>query len=181
MAWLRKKLAELQASLDATRAVKLRSTLKLDLKLLNRGEVIATVGGALLAVSVFLAWFSLGNENARLNGCVGAHIHCTGWHSLSAFRYLILLAAIAPAILAWVIARGHALAWPRGELTAVVAVIAIVLTLFRGVIDPPGSPPEEIGVSYGFFLALVGGLLILAGSVWRSQESAPRRKPPGVL
>ena len=30
-------------------------------------------------------------------------------------------------------------------------------------------------------MALVGGLLILAGSVWRSQESAPRRKPPGVL
>jgi CDP-diglyceride synthetase len=153
---------------------------KFDLKALNRGEVIATVGGLLLALSVFLAWFSLGNQNTRLNSCL-PHTDCSGWHSLSAFRYLILLAAISPAILAWVIARGHALAWPRGELTAVVAVIAIVLTLFRGVIDPPGSPPEEINVTYGFFVALVGGLLILAGSVWRSQESATQRKPPGVL
>lgn len=155
--------------------------MQFDLKALNRGEIIATAGGILLAISVFLAWFSLGNQYAHVNGCHGAHTHCSGWNSLSAFRYLILLAAIAPVILAWVIVRGHALAWPRGEMTAVVAVVALVMVLFRGVIVPPGSPPEEVSVTYGFFVALVGGLLILAGAVWRSQESAPRRKPPGVL
>jgi hypothetical protein len=60
-------------------------------------------------------------------------------------------------------------------------VIALVLTVFRGLIDKPGSPPGEVGVEYGWWVALLGGLLILAGSMWRSQESAPRRKPPGVL
>lgn len=143
--------------------------------------MIATIGGVLLAISVFLAWFSLDNRYAHLNGCHGPNAVCSGWNALSAFRYLILLAAIAPIILAWIIARGHALAWPRGEMTAVVAVIAIVLVIFRGLIVQPGSPPEEINVTYGFFIALGGGLLILAGAVWRSQESAPRRKPPGVL
>jgi hypothetical protein len=152
-----------------------------NIRALNRGEVLSTAGGILLVISVFLAWFSLGNANAHLNGCHGAGIHCTGWNSLSAFRYLILLAAIAPLILSWIIIRGHALAWPRGEMTAVVAVIAIILILFRGVIDPPGGPPEEINVSYGFFVALVAGVLMLLGSVWRAQEHAPRRKPPGVL
>lgn len=153
----------------------------MNIRALNRGEVLATVGGVLLVISIFLAWFSLGNQHAVLNSCHGAGKHCTGWNSLSAFRYLLLLAAIAPIILSWIIIRGHALAWPRGEMTAVVAVIAIILTLFRGVIDPPGSPPEEINVTYGFFLALVAGVLMLLGSVWRAQESAPRRKPPGVL
>lgn len=138
-------------------------------------------GGILLAISIFLAWYTLGNPHATLNGCHGPHQSCSGWHSLSAFRYLLLLAAIAPVILAWIIVRGHALAWPRGELTAVVAVVAIILVLFRGVIDPPGSPPEEISVTYGFFIALVACALMLLGSVWRAQESAPRRKPPGVL
>jgi uncharacterized membrane protein len=153
----------------------------MDLKSLNRGEIIATVGGIVLAVSIFLAWYSLGNEHAQLNGCQGPNTSCTGWDGLSAFRYVFLLAAAAPVILAWVIARGHALAWPRGELTAVVAVIAIILILFRGVIDKPGTPPGQISVDWGWWVALVGGFLILAGAMWRSQESAPRRKPPGVL
>jgi hypothetical protein len=152
-----------------------------NLKALNRGEILATIGGILLGISLFMAWFSLGNANAVLNGCHHAHQSCSGWDSLSAFRYLIILAAAAPLILSWVIVRGHALAWPRGELTAVVAVIALVLVLFRGVIDAPGAPPEEISIDYGFWVALAGALLMLAGAVWRAQESAPQRKPPGVL
>jgi hypothetical protein len=152
-----------------------------DLKALNRGELIATGGGVLLGISVFLAWYSLGNRFARLNSCHGPGSSCTGWEALSIMRFALLAAAVAPAVLAWIIVRGHALAWPRGELTAVVAVVALVLTFFRGVIDKPGSPPGEIGIEFGWWVALAGGLLILAGSMWRSQESAPRRKPPGVL
>ncbi len=96
--------------------------------------------------------------------------------ALTIMRYAFLLGAVAPVILSWIIARGHALSWPRGEMTAVVAVVALILTLFRGVIDKPGSPNEEIGLDYGWWLAIVGGLLILAGSVWRSQESAAAAK-----
>ena len=47
-------------------------------------------------------------------------------------RYVLLIAAVAPAILAYIIVRGHALSWPRGELTAVAALLALTLTLFRG-------------------------------------------------
>ncbi len=153
----------------------------MDLRALNRGEIIATLGGILLGISIFLPWYSLGNVFAHLNNCKGPNTSCTGWDGLSAFRYVFLLAAAAPVILAWVIARGHALAWPRGEMTAVVAVIAIILILFRGVIDKPGSPPGQITIDWGWWVGLVGSFLILAGSMWRSQEAAPRRKPPGVL
>ena len=153
----------------------------MNLKALNTGEILATIGGVLLAISVFLPWYTLGNANAELHSCHGPNATCTGWESLAFFRYLILLAAIAPAILAWIIVRGHALAWPRGELTAVVAVVALVMVLFRGVIAVPGTPPEEIGLAWGWFVGLAGSLLILAGAVWRAQESAPQRKPPGVL
>ena len=84
-------------------------------------------------------------------------------------------------MLAYIIIRGHALSWPRGELTAVIALAALTFILFRGVIDKPGQPRSEITISYGWVIALVGGLLILAGSIWRSQETATQRKPPGVL
>jgi hypothetical protein len=153
----------------------------MDFAQLDRGEIVATVGGALLAISIFLAWYSLGNKFAHINGCHGPHTSCSGWNSLTILRYLLLLAALAPVILAWIIVRGHALSWPRGELTAVTALAALTFTIFRGVIDEPGSPPGEISTDYGWWVALVGGLLILAGSIWRSRESAQRRKPPGVL
>jgi hypothetical protein len=152
-----------------------------DLRALNRGEVIATIGGIVLGLSLLCAWYGLRNQFAHLNGCHGPHSSCSGWDSLTILRFVFLLAALAPVILAWVVVRGHALAWPRGELTAVVAVVALIFTLFRGVIDRPGAPNEEISIDWGWFVALVGGLLILIGSVWRSQESAPRRKPPGVM
>jgi hypothetical protein len=153
----------------------------MDFKQLDRGEAVAVVGGILLGISVFLAWFALGNRFATLGSCRGPHTSCTAWSALQVIRYLLLAAAVAPAILAWIIVRGHALSWPRGELTAVTALAALTLIVFRGLIDKPGSPPGEISIDWGWFVALLGGLLILLGAVTRARESSARRKPPGVL
>jgi hypothetical protein len=153
----------------------------MDFKNLDRGELLAAAGGVLLAISLFLEWYTLGNSNAVLNSCHGPNGSCTGWSALTILRFILLLAAIAPAILAYIIIRGHALSWPRGELTAVTALTALTFTIFRGFIDKPGSPPGEISISYGWWVALLGGVLILIGSIWRSRESAARRKPPGIL
>jgi amino acid transporter len=154
----------------------------MNFKALDRGELVASIGGILLGVSLFVTWYSLGNANTVLNDCHGPNGSCTGWAALTVVRYLLLIAAVAPVILAYIILRGHALSWPRGELTAVVALVALVTTLFVGVIDKPGSPEDQISVAIGWWLALVAGLLILVGSVWRSREGGgARRKPPGVL
>ncbi len=69
----------------------------------------------------------------------------------------------------------------RGELVAVTALVALIMTLFVGVIDHPGSPPAEISVANGRWVALLADLLILTGSVWRSKESGAGRNAPGVL
>jgi hypothetical protein len=95
-------------------------------------------------------------------------------------RFLLLVAAVAPAVLAWIVVRGHALGWARGEMTAIVAIAALTFTVFRGLIDRPGTPPGEISIAFGWWIGLAGGLLILIGSVWRTQESAAARKPPGL-
>jgi hypothetical protein len=154
----------------------------MDFKALDRGELIAVLGGILLGVSVFLAWYQLGNSHATLGPCRGPDSSCSAWKGLSVVRWLLLLTAVAPLILAWIILRGHALSWPRGELTAVTALAGLTFTLFVGVIDKPGQPRGEISVGYGWWIALAGGLLILVGSVWRrGKESTEVRKPPGVL
>jgi len=157
----------------------------MDLKRLSRGEIISTIGGLLLGLSLFLPWYSLGNVFAHAGSCSNDIHHlnttCSAWNALTVFPILFLLGAAAPLILAWIIARGHALAWPRGEMTAVVAVIAIILTLFLGVVDKPGAPPGQISIEWGWFIALLGGLMMVTGAMWRARESSPRRKPPGVL
>jgi hypothetical protein len=152
----------------------------MDFRQLDRGELVAVLGGAILGVSVFLAWFTLGDKFATLGACRGPNNTCTAWRSLMIIRYLLLVAAVAPAVLAWIIIRGHALSWPRGEMTAIIAIAALAFTVFRGVIDRPGTPPGEIGIDYGWWIGLAGGILILIGSVWRAQESATSRKPPGL-
>ena len=153
----------------------------MDLGELDRGELIAALGGVLLAVSLFLGWYTLGNSHTVLNGCRGPGGVCTGWHALEYIHYLLLIAALAPLVLVWIILRGHALGWPRGELTAVVSLCALTLIVFRGMIDKPGYPRGEIGVGIGWFVALAGGLLIFLGAITRTHESNVRRKPPGVL
>ncbi|MGH2870010.1 MAG: hypothetical protein ACRDNK_20880 [Solirubrobacteraceae bacterium] len=153
----------------------------MNFKELNRGELLATAGGILLGLSLLMTWYTLGNHNAVLGTCHGPKTNCTGWASLAYIRFILLIAAVAPAILAYIIIRGHALSWPRGELTAVVALVALTVTLFRGVIDKPGVPQGEISIAIGWYVGLVADLLILVGAVWRAQESGARRKPPGIL
>jgi len=147
------------------------------------GDVVAMVGGALLALSVFLPWYETGNANATIggNGPDIANQGFSAWDVLPVWRFLLLLAAIAPFILAWIIVREHRLSWPRGELTAVVGLTALTLILVKGFIFKPGEPTGQISLSYGYFLALIASILILIGAFVRSTEIGRTRKPPGVL
>jgi hypothetical protein len=149
---------------------------------LRWGEVVAMVGGALLAISVFLPWYETGNSNSS----IGGHNHVgnssfSAWQVLPVWRFLFLLAAIAPFILAWIIVRGHALSWPRGELTAVIGLAALTLILVKGFIFKAGEPTGQISISYGYFVGLLGSILILSGAFVRSTEIGATRKPPGVM
>ncbi len=152
----------------------------MDFRELDRGELIAVLGGVILGLSVFLAWYTLGDRYTVLGNCRGPNSSCTAWNSLLILRFLLLIAAVAPAVLAWIILRGHALSWPRGEMTAIIAIAALTFTAFRGLIDKPGTPPGEISISFGWWVGLAGGLLILVGSVARTKESMTTRKPPGL-
>jgi hypothetical protein len=152
----------------------------MDFRQLDRGELIAVLGGAILGLSVFLAWYTLGDRYTVLGNCRGPDSSCTAWNSLLILRFLLLVAAVAPAVLAWIILRGHAVSWPRGEMTAIIAIAALTFTVFRGLIDKPGTPPGEIGITFGWWIGLAGGVLLLIGSVARTKESITTRKPPGL-
>ena len=150
-------------------------------KKLTRTEIMAMVGGAILAAGLFLNWYRAKNGNASINGETGP-LDVTGWSAHPTMRYLLLAAAAAPFILAYIIIRGHQLSWARGEMTAVVAIAAFGLLAYTGLIDRPGEPGNSlIGLKWGWLVAVFGTILMLIGSALRASEVERKRKPPGVL
>jgi len=151
----------------------------LDLDRMNRSEWIAVAGGLLLAVATFLPWYGTSdNPNAVIDGERGDF---SAWEVHPIIRWLMLGTAAAPLILAWIVLRDHQLSWPRGEATAVVAMIALGLVLYSGIVTHPGEPRSAIGLQIGWFLALLGIVLMMVGGAKRAAEVERRRKPPGVM
>lgn len=148
---------------------------------LSRGEFMGIVGGLVLAIAVFVQKTyetNLSNKNANIGGLRGA---VSIWQVHPILRWLLLAAAVAPLILAYIVLRDHKLSWPRGEVTSLVAIIALALLLYNGIVARPGDPSGEISLGWSWFLALAGGFLMLAGSFFRQAESEAVRKPPGVI
>lgn len=48
-------------------------------------------------------------------------------------------------------------------------------------IDRPGTPAGQIELEWGWYVALLGTILMLAGSALRTGETERRRKPPGTI
>ncbi len=140
------------------------------------------VGGLLLAISVFCPWYECTSVLGNLPG-LAPHTKGTvsAWQAHNILRFLLLAAGVAPFILAWIIVREHQLSWPRGQVTSVVAIAAIGLIFYEGLIDRPGDPASAISLKWGWFLAALGAILMLVGSVMRQQETEVKRKPPGTL
>lgn len=164
--------------------------MQVDTRRLDRTEIVGMIAAAVLVLSLFLPWFSLttdpdvvqrGDDPASW-ACGVGNDSCTGWETFPILRWLLLAAASAPFILAWIVMRGHALSWPRGELTAIVGLTALVLIAFNGLISKP-QDGLEIGLSIGYWIALLAAFAIHLSGGFRAVESGggARRKPPATF
>ena len=157
---------------------------------LDRTEIIGMVAAAVLVISVFLEWYSLSTDpsvvqrgNDTLNWACGVgNDSCSGWDTFPVLGVLLIGAALAPFILSWIVIRGHALSWPRGEMTAVVGLIAFVLVAYNGVIDKP-QDGLEMTLSIGYWLALIASFVIFLSGGFRAVKSGggAQRKPPATF
>ncbi len=164
----------------------------MDFSRLNmRRTVVGSVGSLLLLVSILLLpWFTLTDVPERADQgawlCGTGELSCGGFETFPIMRWLLIGAALAPGILAWIIVRGHKLTWPPGEMTMVVGFTAFVLILYNGIIDKP-APSEGIefgeSLDYGYWIALLSAALIAATGFFRSaEERGPvQRKAPGTV
>jgi len=154
----------------------------LDTSRLSPGEFVGMAAGAVLFLSLFLPWFttSSGNPNSRLGGASGGD-GVNAWHVFSSLDILLTLAATAPFVLSWILARGHRLTWKPGEVTMIVGITAIVLILCNGIILGRPDPGIEVGLGIGYFVALIASLGLLAAGYLRQALYTTARKPPGVI
>ena len=164
----------------------------MDLSRLGRTELIGAIASLLLLVSVFLPWFSLTDspERARQAAqgadpfvCGARDLSCNAWQTFPINRFLFLAAVAAPLILAYLVATAQRGQYPTGEFTMTVGFAVIVLAFFNGIVAKPGGDPQfGISLDYGYYLALIAGLLMAGAGAFRALESGggAQRKPPAT-
>jgi hypothetical protein len=156
----------------------------------NRTLLGAAASGLLIASLLFFPWYSLDHSPERIEQeawlCGTGDYSCTGFETFPILRWLLILAALAPAILGYIVARGHALSYPPGEMTMIAGAAAFVLIAYNGILDRPA--PDEglefgIGLDWGYWVALLCAVGIAVVGFQRSQESGGRqqRKAPGTV
>ena len=141
-------------------------------------EFVGMAAGALLVLGLFLPWYETdaSNSHSEIGGKTGS---LSGWDVHPVLRWLLLAAASAPFVLAWIILRGHALSWARGEMTVVTSIAAFGLIAYNGLVDRPGD--IAISLKLGFAVALAATLVMVGAAAKRSSESERPRKPPGTI
>jgi hypothetical protein len=144
----------------------------------TRSELIAIAGGLLLAASLFFAWYHAKTTFASIPGHPHGPATDTGWEAHPILRWLLLAAAAAPLILTYIVVSGAALSWPRGEVTAVVAITAII---YNTLITRPGNTRGLVSLKAGVLIAIAGTVLMVYGAALRSSEVERGRKPPGTI
>ena len=154
----------------------------LDLARLTPAELGGCACGAILVLSLFLPWFgtSDSNENSSLAGASGGDT-VNAWQTFGILDYVLVLAAAAPFILAWIIARGHKLTWKPGEVTMIVGITAFVLILCNGVILGKPGDSVDISLQIGYLVGLLAALGMAASGYMRQSRYTEGRKPPGTF
>ena len=154
-----------------------------DFSQVSRAELVGMASGLVLFASLWLPWFatSAGNPHSRINTAnVGPGHTANAWQTYRILDVLLVLAFLAPFILAWVIARGHALTWRPGEVTAIAGLTAFILILANGIILGKPKPDIALSLDVGYFVGLAAALgLVVAGYLRQSRYGD--NKPPGVL
>ena len=159
----------------------------MDTSELRRSEYVGLIAALILVISLFLEWYSLGSDAVRDESedwvCGVGNNSCSGFDTFPIMRWLLIAAAAAPFILTYIVIRGHRLTWPRGELTAVVGLVAFVLIAYNGVVDKPSASNIQVSLSYGYFVALLAALGIFLAGGFRAVESGggAQRKPPATF
>jgi hypothetical protein len=162
----------------------------LDFSRVSPAELAGMGAAVVLLLSLWLPWFTTSdNPNSKLacsgspptDCAVGPDSSANAWTVFSTLDWLLLSACLAPFILTWIIARGHALTWKPGEVTMIVGIVAFMLILCNGIILGRPGDSVDIGLGVGYFVGLLASIGLLVAGFLRQAVYETARKPPGVI
>jgi hypothetical protein len=126
------------------------------------GEVLAWLGGLVLALSSFMSWYTFDAD-------VGFTVSITGWHT-GLLGKLVFLVGLA--VLAFLALRASGVelppSVPGGMVIAGLGLLATIFVLIRVISIPDDFAPA--GRSIGLWISLLAGLLLIAAGLLRSAE-----------
>jgi hypothetical protein len=161
-----------------------------DLKLLKWPEFLGFAGVLVLLGSLFLPWFETSCDSIRPDNPEGCNPNSVlhgergdfnAFETFGIMDILLVMACIAPFVLAYLVIRQTQLSWRPGEVTMIVGMTAAALILLNGIVLGRPGDSVEISLGIGYWVGFVGANLILAGGVIRQSMGGFTRKPPGVL
>jgi hypothetical protein len=155
----------------------------LDPSQVSPAELVGMAASLVLLGSLWLPWYSTGgNPNSVIDSSgTRPNSDASAWEVFAVFDWLLVLACAAPFILCWIIMRRHELSWSPGEVTMISGMACFVLILCNGVILGKPEPGIDISLDYGWFVALLAAVGLMAGGYLRQSVYATSRKPPGTL
>lgn len=162
--------------------------MRFDVSELKWFDLAAMAAGLLLIVNVLLLpWFDLSDTTARERQgawvCGTDELSCTAWGTNDISRFIYILGGLAPFVLAWILVRRHALGWPAGEMSAVLAAVVATLIFYNGAIKKPGVEPFGVGLTLFYWLGWLTAIALLVAAAWRMVEEGggADEKPPGTF
>lgn len=142
---------------------------------LRKAEYLTGTGAIMLFASTFFPWFEIpGSERldiapeAKLLGETSIGFELNVW-DLSVARWLVYLAILSAAwmIVAALFADSARWSVILGTPTLLFGICAAVGLVFRLI-----NPPAGAGVTTAFYVAVAGGLLLLAGAMWAVRDDS---------
>jgi hypothetical protein len=168
----------------------------LDFHLLGLPELITTVGGAALVWSLWLPWFGTSCDSLSPASPAGCNPHSVfdakpgvdrtlgqfdAAEAFASLPLLLIIAAVIPLVVAWMIARGGREGFRPGEAVMIAGIYASVLVLLNGlVLGIPGEQTVDASLQWGYFVAIAGALALTTGGLLRQARDLRGRTPPGM-
>lgn len=131
----------------------------------THGARLAGVAGIVLAISLFLPWYTVSVSF----GGISHSAHASGWHALTNLRWLLLIIGLGSAAAAVGLLSGQVTQRQRevqlGLLGAgILATVAVIYRLASLPVDGALPAGVHVGRTFGAVMALVAGLAIAGGA-----------------